>query len=82
VLGTGIATGRNSAFYDRIKVCELVGIDPALEMHALPRRRRLRLGLPVELLQLSAEQLPAASSSFNTVTCTYSLCSITDPYEA
>lgn len=82
VLEIGIGTGLNLPFYDRDKVQKLVGVDPALEMHALARRRSLRLGLPVELLQLSAEQLPAASGSFDTVTCTYSLCSITDPYEA
>lgn len=82
VLEIGIGTGLNLAFYDKGRVVQLVGIDPAPQMHALARRRSQRLGLPVELLQLSAEQLPAASGSFDTVTCTYSLCSIADPHAA
>lgn len=55
VLEIGIGTGLNLAFYDRAKVERLVGIDPATQMHALARKRSHRLGLPVELLQLSAE---------------------------
>jgi ubiquinone/menaquinone biosynthesis C-methylase UbiE len=82
VLEIGIGTGLNLAFYDKGKVERLVGIDPATEMHALARKRSQRLGLPVELLPLSAEQLPATTGSFDTVVCTYSLCSIKDPYEA
>jgi SAM-dependent methyltransferase len=82
VLEIGIGTGLNFAFYDRSKVEKLVGVDPAAEMHTLARKRSQRLGVPVELLQLSAEQLPAASGSFDTVVCTYSLCSIANPYEA
>jgi ubiquinone/menaquinone biosynthesis C-methylase UbiE len=82
VLEIGIGTGLNLAFYDRGKVEKLVGIDPAAEMHALARRRSQRLGLPVELLQLSAEQLPVESDSFDTVICTYTLCSVRAPDEA
>jgi ubiquinone/menaquinone biosynthesis C-methylase UbiE len=82
VLEIGIGTGLNLAFYDKGRVEQLVGIDPARQMHALARKRSQRLGLPVELLQLSAEQLPAASGSFDTVACTYSLCSIADPHAA
>jgi ubiquinone/menaquinone biosynthesis C-methylase UbiE len=82
VLEVGIGTGLNLAFYDRGKVQKLVGVDPALEMHALARRRSQRLGLPVELLQLSAEQLPVESGSFDTVICTYTLCSVEAPDKA
>jgi ubiquinone/menaquinone biosynthesis C-methylase UbiE len=82
VLEIGIGTDLNLAFYDKGKVKHLVGVDPATEMHTLARKRSQGLGLPVELLPLSAERLPATTGSFDTVVCTYSLCSIKDPYEA
>ncbi len=82
VLEIGIGTGLNLAFYDRAKVERLVGIDPATEMHALARKRSQRLGLPVELLQLSAEEVPVESGFFDTVICTYTLCSVSSPDQA
>lgn len=82
VLEIGIGTGQNLAFYDQGRVERLVGIDPAPDMHALARKRSRRLGLPVELLQLSAEELPVPSGSFDTVVCTYTLCSVQDPHQA
>lgn len=82
VLEIGIGTGLNLAYYDRAKVKSLVGIDPAVEMHSLARRRSAQHGVPVELLQLSAEQLPVSSRSVDCVVCTYSLCSIASPGDA
>lgn len=82
VLEIGIGTGLNLAFYDRAKVERLVGIDPATQMHALARKRSQRLGLPVELLRLSAEEVPVESGSFDTVICTYTLCSLSSPEQA
>lgn len=82
VLEIGIGTGLNLPYYDKSKVNELVGIDPAFEMHALARKRSQRAGLPVTLLQLSAEQLPADAGAFDTIVCTYSLCSIARPDQA
>jgi ubiquinone/menaquinone biosynthesis C-methylase UbiE len=82
VLEIGIGTGLNLGFYDPGKVEQLVGIDPAQEMHALARRRSQRVGLPVELLALTAEQLPVPSASFDTVVCTYTLCSVQAPDQA
>jgi ubiquinone/menaquinone biosynthesis C-methylase UbiE len=82
VLEIGIGTGLNLAFYDPAKVSQLVGIDPAAQVHALARRRSQRLGLPVELLQLLAEQLPVESASFDCLVCTYTLCSIPSPLDA
>jgi ubiquinone/menaquinone biosynthesis C-methylase UbiE len=82
VLEIGIGTGLNLAFYDRAKVERLVGIDPATQMHALARKRSQRLGLPVELLRLSAEEVPVESGSFDTVICTYTLCSVSSPEQA
>jgi ubiquinone/menaquinone biosynthesis C-methylase UbiE len=82
VLEVGMGTGRNLPFYDRSLVTALVGVDPALQMHRLARQRSRTAGIAVELMALSAEQLPTPDASFDTVVCTYTLCSIPDAAQA
>jgi ubiquinone/menaquinone biosynthesis C-methylase UbiE len=82
VLEIGMGTGRNLPFYDRRKVTQLVGVDPALQMHSLARRRSAQADLDVELVGLRAERLPLPDESFDTVVCTYTLCSIDHPVAA
>lgn len=82
VLEIGIGTGRNIPYYDRSRVSQVVGVDPVLRMHHLAEKRIRETGLPVELIGLSAEKLPVADASFDTVVCTYTLCTIPDPLAA
>lgn len=82
VLEVGIGTGRNLEHYDKAAIEQLVGLDPALEMHRLARRRERKAGLSVELVGLSAEAIPFSDGSFDTVLVTYTLCSIPDPASA
>jgi ubiquinone/menaquinone biosynthesis C-methylase UbiE len=82
VLEIGMGTGRNLPFYDRSRISRLVGVDPALQMHRLARQRSLAAGIEVELMGLSAEQLPTPDASFDTVVCTYTLCTIPDAAQA
>jgi ubiquinone/menaquinone biosynthesis C-methylase UbiE len=82
VLEIGIGTGRNMPHYDRAKVRSLTALDPAMQMHRLARKRIARAGLEVELVGLSAEQIPRDDASFDTVLVTYTLCTIADPVSA
>lgn len=82
VLEIGMGTGRNLPFYDNSKLTSLSGLDPAAQMHAKARRRMREAGLKVDLLTLSAEKIPIADASFDTVVSTYTLCSIADPVAA
>lgn len=82
VLEIGMGTGRNIPYYDRSQVSQVVGVDPALRMHHLAEKRIRLAGLPVELIGLSAEKLPVPDASFDTVVCTYTLCTIPDPAAA
>lgn len=82
VLEIGIGTGLNLEHYDKARVNKLIGLDPSLEMHRLARKRMARAGLDVELVTLSAEQIPFEPGSFDTVLVTYSLCTIPDPVAA
>ena len=82
VLEVGIGTGLNMPFYDRSRVKLIVGVDPGLRMHGLALKRSLQAGIDVELIGLSAERIPVEDASFDTVVCTYTLCSIPDPIAA
>ena len=82
VLEIGIGTGLNLPHYDPRRVSHIVGVDPGVGMHPFAERRAREAGLAVELMSLSAEMLPAADASFDSVVCTYSLCTIPDPAAA
>lgn len=82
VLEVGIGTGLNIPFYDKTRVTRITGVDPALRMHGLAQKRIAQAGLNVDLIGLSAEKLPVDDASFDTVVCTYTLCTIPDPAAA
>lgn len=82
VLEIGIGTGLNLNHYDLEKLDELWGLDPALEMHGLAKKRMRKAGLEVNLLPLPAEEIPARDGEFDTIVCTYTLCTIPDPAQA
>ena len=82
VLEIGIGTGLNMPFYDRSRVRLIVGVDPGLRMHRLALKRSLQAGLDVKLIGLSAERIPVDDASFDSVVCTYTLCTIPDPLMA
>lgn len=82
VLEVGIGTGLNMPYYDKTRVSQITGLDPALELHPRARERIAQAGLQVQLLALSAEQIPLPEASFDTVLVTYTLCTIPDPLAA
>ncbi len=82
VLEVGIGTGLNMRYYDKTRVTKITGLDPALQLHPLARERIAQTGLDVELVGLSAEQIPLPDASFDTVLMTYTLCSIPDALAA
>lgn len=82
VLEIGIGTGRNLPFYDATKLSSLQGLDPATQMNPTAQKRADKAGIKVELLTLSAEEIPAPDASYDTVVCTFTLCTIPDPVKA
>lgn len=82
VLEVGIGTGLNMRYYDKTRVARITGLDPALQLHPLARERIAQSGLDVDLVGLSAEQIPLPDASFDTVLITYTLCTIPDPLAA
>lgn len=64
VLEVGIGTGLNMPWYDKSRVSRITGLDPALQLHPRARERIAEAGLDVELVALSAEQIPRPDASF------------------
>jgi len=82
VLELGIGSGLNLPFYDASRVERIYGVDPAVGMHRLARKRAARIGIPVETVPLVVEQIGADDNSFDTVVVTFTLCTIPDPVSA
>ena len=82
VLEIGIGSGLNLEHYDQAKLTQLHGLDPASEMSKLAHKRMAATGIDVELLTLSAEDIPADDASFDSIVCTFTLCTIPDPIQA
>ncbi len=78
VLEIGFGSGLNLAFYDSALVQRLWALDPAEEMWALARPQAERAPFPVEFLKASAETVPLADQSVDTVVITYTLCTVPD----
>lgn len=75
-LEIAVGTGRNLAFYgDGV---ELTGIELSPRMLALARERAARLRMDPDLRVGDAQRLDFPDATFDTVTCTLSLCSIPD----
>ncbi|MBB2493681.1 class I SAM-dependent methyltransferase [Aquipseudomonas ullengensis] len=82
VLEIGIGTGLNLSFYDAQKVSAIVGVDPAAQMQTLARQRAAQINIPVEMIALELGQIQAADASFDSIVCTFTLCTIPDPLAA
>jgi ubiquinone/menaquinone biosynthesis C-methylase UbiE len=80
VLEVAVGTGLNLPCYPA--EVTLTGLDLSEGMLAIARDRAQRLGRSVSLRHGSAQQLPFAEASFDTVLCTFGLCAIGDPAAA
>ena len=82
VLEIGIGSGLNLSFYDPAKVSVIVGVDPSAAMQKLARQRAAQISIPVEMIALELGQIQAADASFDSIVCTFTLCTIPDPLAA
>jgi ubiquinone/menaquinone biosynthesis C-methylase UbiE len=82
VLELGIGMGLNLQFYDPAKVESIAGVDPAAELRARAQAAPRDPRLVVEVADGTAEALPFEDASFDTVVCTFTLCSVHTPRAA
>ncbi len=81
VLEIGIGSGLNLPHYTGA-VTSITGVDPSAELNEKARERAADLDIPVSVLGISGEDLPVGNNHFDTVVCTWTLCSIPNPYRA
>lgn len=77
VLEIGVGTGSNLAFY--LPGCEVTAIDLSPGMLEKAKERIGEAKVPVQLLEMDAQNLEFEANSFDTVVATCVFCSIPDP---
>lgn len=82
VLEIGFGSGRNLDFYDRRRVNTFAAIEPEPGIRALGAEALKSRGWEADLRPDPAERLSFADSQFDTVVCTYTLCTVHDPLAA
>jgi ubiquinone/menaquinone biosynthesis C-methylase UbiE len=75
VLDVGVGSGLNLPFYAR-QAREIFGLDPSARLLARARSKTQRMQIPVHLLAGSAECIPLAGLSVDTIVMTWTGCSI------
>jgi len=81
VLEIGIGSGLNLSHYG-CAVESITGVDPAEALTQKARQRADRIRADVTVIGVSGESIPVRSETFDTVVCTWTLCSIPDPQAA
>lgn len=82
VLELGIGGGLNLPFYDPKNVVSVQGVDPSAELRAIATEAPRPQGLLVEVREGTAEALPFGEHSFDSIVCTFTLCSVHTPAAA
>lgn len=82
VLEIGFGSGLNLDFYRRETVTRVVALEPSEAMWQLARSAVGRSPVAVEGLVASAEEVPLADASVDTVLATFTLCTVPDPMRA
>ena len=80
VLEIGIGSGHNLPLYRNVD--SVIGLEPHPGLIDRARARAGGLGSRVEFVEASAESIPAGAASFDSIVCTWTLCSIADPSRA
>jgi ubiquinone/menaquinone biosynthesis C-methylase UbiE len=81
VLEIGAGSGLNLPFYGST-VSRLHALDSSPAMLQMARERHSAARFPIEFIEASAEEIPLASRSIDTVVTTWSLCTIPDAAKA
>ena len=82
VLEIGIGSGLNLDFYDKKKVDKIYALDPHPKLAQMSKKKAKELQIDLEFFERSAEDIPLEDNFFDTIVCTYTLCTIEDPIKA
>lgn len=78
VFELGCGGGINQRFYDASAITRYAGIDPGGKLLDYARAEAAAKGWAADIRHGVGEAIPFADSSFDTVVCTYTLCSVQD----
>jgi ubiquinone/menaquinone biosynthesis C-methylase UbiE len=78
VLEIGLGSGLNLPYYDASQVTGLWGLEPEPEMTRMAREAAESAAFDVEFIHQSAEAIPLATGTVDSVVVTYTLCTIPD----
>ncbi len=78
VLELGCGGGINMAFYDPARLKSFSGVDPSAGLLDRSREAAQAIGIDADIRGGIGEAIPFASESFDTVLCTFTLCSVDD----
>ena len=81
VLEIGIGSGLNLPHYCEA-VTSITGVDPHAELGRLARERARDIEAPVDVVATSGEAIQAEDNRYDSIVCTWTLCSIPNPYRA
>lgn len=76
VFEIGCGGGLNQQYYDRDRVTGFAGIDPSGKLLEYARAEAARKGWDADIRQGVGEAIPFGDGEFDTVVCTYTLCSV------
>lgn len=82
VLEIGVGTGLNAPLYDAKSVTSWVGVEPDPHMRRRAAKRIEALPFPTDLHNATAEHLPFPDGHFDSLVCTFTLCTIPDASKA
>ncbi|HET9629413.1 MAG TPA: class I SAM-dependent methyltransferase [Novosphingobium sp.] len=82
VLELGIGAGANLRWYDTARVESVTGIEPSPELRAMAAAAHRPQNPALDILDGAAEALPFADATFDTVVCTFTLCTVHDHVKA
>lgn len=78
VFEIGCGGGINQQYYDPARVTAYSGMDPSAKGLDFARGEAARKGWTADIRQGFGENIPFADDSFDTVVCTFTLCSVAD----
>lgn len=82
VLEIGMGSGLNLPHYDRQKLTKLYGLEPSERLRRMAAKRARAVGLDIEPVGLSGEEIPLGRAEVDTVLSTWTLCTIPDARQA
>lgn len=78
VFELGCGGGLNQSLYDPARITDFAGLDPSGKLLDWTRAEAERKGWAADIRQGYGEAIPWADDSFDTVVCTYTMCSVSD----